>query len=74
MLSSSSSSSLGAWILSQGVCLGALVVAEVNALFKYSVADRRFLVPAVAHVIVVLRTGLVSSEILFCRDWVDIHI
>ena len=62
-LSSSSSSSPGAWILSQGICLGALVIAEVNALFKDSVA----------HVMVVLRTGLVSSETLFFRDWVDIH-
>ena len=73
-LSSSSSSSSCAWILSQGICaLGALVVAEVNALFIDSVADRRFLVPAVAHVMVVLRTGLVSSETLLFRDWVDIH-
>ena len=72
-LSSSSSSSPGAWILIQGICLGALAVAEVNALFKDSVADRRFLVPAVAHVIVMLRNCLVSSENLLFRDWVDIH-
>ena len=72
-LSSSSSSSSCAWILSQGICLGALVVAEVNALFIDSVADRRFLVPAVVHVMVVLRTDLVSSETLLFRDWVDIH-
>ena len=73
LLFSPSSSLLGAWILGRGVCLGTLVVAEVNALCKYSVADRRLLVPAVAHVIVMLRNCLVSSENLLFRDWVDIH-
>ena len=55
------------------VCLGAPIVAVVTALCKYSVADRRLLVPAVAHVIAMLRNCLVSSENLLFRDWVDIH-
>ena len=57
----------------RGVCLGAPIVAVVTALCKYSVADRRLLVPAVAHVIAMLRNCLVSSENLLFRDWVDIH-
>ena len=73
-LSSSPSSSSCAWIRSQGICaLGALVVAEVNALFIDPVADRRVLVPAVVQVMVVLRTDIVREETLLFRDWVDNH-
>ena len=71
-LSSSSSSSSCAWVRSQDICaLGAIVVAEVNALFIDPVADRKVLVPAVVQVMVVLRTDIVREETLLFRDWVD---